>query len=180
MGGPSGVSWFIMYAAMLINICHVGSDGRTAFERRRGNKFKRELPEFGESVWYLKPGTTGKDKLDERWGDGVFIGVMEDSSEIFIGTKDGIIKVRTFARRGEEDRWRRKEIDEMRGVPWEPEPGSGIIEIKSKVRIPGTGSGEIVEQPLVREAVPRRMRFDQDDLEKYGYAIGCPGCRAKN
>ena len=54
-----------MYAAMLINICHVGEDGKTAYERRRGKKFKRELPEFGESVWYLKPGTAGKDELDE-------------------------------------------------------------------------------------------------------------------
>ena len=64
----------------------------------------------------------------------------------------------------------------MRGVPWEPVPASGINEIKSKVRIPGTGSGEVVIEPLVRQTVPRRMRFDQDDLEKYGYTIGRPGC----
>ena len=24
------------------------------------------------------------------------------------------------------------------------------------------------------------MRFDLDDLEKYGYTTGCPGCKAKN
>ena len=59
--------WLIMYAAMLINICRVGEDGKAAYERRRGKKFKRELPEFGESIWYLKPGSAGKDKLDERW-----------------------------------------------------------------------------------------------------------------
>ena len=28
--------------------------------------------------------------------------------------------------------------------------------------------------------MPRRMRFDADDFDKYGYTIGCPGCRAKN
>ena len=57
--------WLIMYAAMLINICSIGEDGKTAYERRRGKKFKRELPEFGVSIWYLKPGSAGRDKLDE-------------------------------------------------------------------------------------------------------------------
>ena len=56
--------WLIMYAAMLENICKVGEDGKTAYERRRGKKFKRDTTEFGESIWYLKPGSAGKDKLD--------------------------------------------------------------------------------------------------------------------
>ena len=170
-----------MYAAMLLNICLVGEDGQTAYERRRGKKFKRELPEFGESIWYLRPGTAGKEKLDERWGDGVYLGVLEDSSEIYVGTKDGTIKVRTFARRGEEDRWREKKLQEMIGVPWEPIPGTGMREVKSRVHIEGAGAGEdIVEEAQVRASIPRRMRFDLDDLEKYGYTTGCPGCKAKN
>ena len=70
--------WLIMYAAMLINICSVGEDGKTAIERRRGKKFKRELPEFGENVWYHKQGSAGKHKLDERWGDGVYLGIIEE------------------------------------------------------------------------------------------------------
>ena len=100
--------WLIMYAAMLINICRVGEDGKTAYERRRGKKFKRELPEFGESIWYLKPGSAGKDKLDERWGDGVYLGMISESCELYIGSKESIIKVRTCARRGEADRWRKR------------------------------------------------------------------------
>ena len=116
------LAWLIMYAAMLINICSVGEDSRTAYERLRGKKFKREIPEFGESVWYLKSGSAGKDKLDEGWGDGVYLGVIEESCELHIGTKEGFIEVRTFARRGEEHRWRKKEIGEMVGVTWEPIP----------------------------------------------------------
>ena len=65
-----------MYAAMLLNICSIGEDGKTAYERRRGKRFKREIPEFAESIWYLKPGSTGKNKLDERWGDGVYLGII--------------------------------------------------------------------------------------------------------
>ena len=46
--------WLIMYAGILINICLVGDDGRTAYERRKGRKFKRDLPEIGECIWYLR------------------------------------------------------------------------------------------------------------------------------
>ena len=61
----------------------------------------------------------------------------------------------------------------MRGAPWETVPGSGTIEIKSKVRIVRTGNAEIVAEPWMKEVIPRRIRFDQDDLKKYEYIIGC-------
>ena len=85
--GHNVLPWLVMYAAMLLNICSVGEDGRTAYERRRGKKFRREVPEFGESIWYLKPGTSGKEKLDERWGDGVYLGIIEESSVIYISAR---------------------------------------------------------------------------------------------
>ena len=52
--------WAVMYAAMLINICLVGEDGRTPYERRKGRRFKKELPEFGECIRYLKPESVGQ------------------------------------------------------------------------------------------------------------------------
>ena len=69
----------------------------------------------------------------------------------------------------------------MVGVPWEPVPGLGLREVKSKVHIAGLRAGEdIIEEPQLRQAVPRRMRLDMDDLERYGYTLGCAGCKAKN
>ena len=47
--------WVVMYAALLINLCVVGEDGRTPYERRKGRRFKRELPEIGECIRYLRP-----------------------------------------------------------------------------------------------------------------------------
>ena len=38
--GHNVLPWLIMCAAMLLNICSVGEDGRTASERQRGNKFR--------------------------------------------------------------------------------------------------------------------------------------------
>ena len=48
--------WVIKHAALLINICKVGEDGRTAWERRKGKNFNRQLPEIGECVWFLRAG----------------------------------------------------------------------------------------------------------------------------
>ena len=47
--------WVIKHAAVLINICKVGEDGRTAWERRKGQKFNRQLPEIGECVLFSEP-----------------------------------------------------------------------------------------------------------------------------
>ena len=34
------------------------------WEREKGRRFNRDIPEFGEPVVYLKPASAGKDKLD--------------------------------------------------------------------------------------------------------------------
>ena len=41
--------WLIDYAGVLLTRFQVGEDGRTAFERVRGRRFKKELVEFGTS-----------------------------------------------------------------------------------------------------------------------------------
>ncbi len=65
------------------------------------------------------------------------------------------------------------------GVPWEPYPGAKRgFELRSKVRLP-------VERAEFTETVKgksdftrRRFRIRKEDLETFGYAAGCPGCRA--
>ena len=76
--------WLVMYSALLLNICVVGDDGRTAYERRKGRKFKRQLPEFGECIRYLRPESVGVDKSDPRWEEGVFAGPRIESGEIYL------------------------------------------------------------------------------------------------
>ena len=43
----------------------------------KGKRFKRVLPEVGECDWFLKPELEGRDTLDTRWLDGVFVGLRE-------------------------------------------------------------------------------------------------------
>ena len=102
--------WLIKHSALLINVCKVGEDGRTAWERRKGKKFKRQVPEIGECVWFLKALSEGKDKLDTRWEDGVFAGVREESGEIYVMSSQGVRKVRAYKRRPEGEMWNQGEF----------------------------------------------------------------------
>ena len=42
--------WFMHHAALLIDICRIGEDGRPLYERRKGKRFLKPLPEIGECI----------------------------------------------------------------------------------------------------------------------------------
>ena len=92
--------WLIRHSAAQLNRYKVGNDGKTAHERMRGRKFKNATVEMAECVWYLDVGTEGIDKLETRWESGIWLGVRDESGEMIIGTKEGVIKVRTIRRKG--------------------------------------------------------------------------------
>ena len=70
--------------------------------------------------------------MDVRWDDGIFLGIREESNELIVGTDKGVIKVATYRRRPEEDRWKIEELEAVRGLPWEPVPGREGIETSQK------------------------------------------------
>ena len=102
--GHIAMLWLVPHSAATLNRYVVGADGKTARQRLRGRVFKSPVVEFGECVWYLKPKSVGKDKLHSRWGEGVWFGVREESGETLIGTREGVIKVRTFRRKAGAER----------------------------------------------------------------------------
>ena len=72
----------------------------------QGEASGKALAYFGESVWYLKPKTAGINKAVVRSDDGVWLGIHDSSGEVYIGTRAGVIKVRTIRRNGiRADRW---------------------------------------------------------------------------
>ncbi len=105
-----------------------------------------------------------------------------ESGESLIGTGEGVVKARDFRRKAENGgRWITVDFDKFVRVPWEPYPGAkGGFEMRSKVRLP-------VERAEFSETVKgksdytrRRFRIRKDEMEKFGYTAGCPGCRAVN
>ena len=124
----------------------------------------------------MPPGMVGKDKMEVRWKEGIWIGNREKSNEAIIGTT-GCIKVRSIRRKPEGQRWGGTAWQEMKGTPWEPVPGHPERELKSKVIMPRE---EILQPPEAEERKyqPRRVYIRARDVRKYGATAGCEGCRA--
>ena len=57
--------------------------------------------EFGEKLWYHKPKGAKLEKINARWEEGVFVGIIGRSSEVMVSTKQGIVEVRSVKRMAE-------------------------------------------------------------------------------
>ena len=68
----NAIPWLIKHAGASITRYARGHDGRTAYERLKGKKLRRDVREFGENVWYLKPKPKGIEKIRCRWESGVW------------------------------------------------------------------------------------------------------------
>ena len=54
----------------------------------------------------MKLKTKGVHTWEERWDDGLWLGVREESGEILVGTPYGVVKARTYAKKATDDeRW---------------------------------------------------------------------------
>ena len=114
------VAWIIQHAGFVLTHYQVGKDGRTAYERLKGKKMNIELCKLGKKIFYmpLKVGN-GLASAEARYKTGVWLGVDEKTSEIFVGTPDGdVVKARSTKRRPDEDRWDAELIQNITGFPW--------------------------------------------------------------
>ena len=76
------VPWLVKHAADTVSRYHKGQDGLTAHRRLRGRDFRVDVCEFGEAVWYMRPGSIGKDKFDSKWEEGMWIGVIDGNGAV--------------------------------------------------------------------------------------------------
>ena len=166
-----------MHAANLLNRYKKGQDGCTPYRRLKGKDFNQVVMEFGEEVWYMQPGIVGKDKMDVRCLEGVWLGNRERSGEAIVGTKDGCIKVRSLRRKPVGQRWGSTVWKSMKGVPWEAVPGHPERELKSKVIMPSMDVQQ-PPKPEEKERQVRRFYIKARDVLKYGATAGCEGCKA--
>ena len=116
-----------------------------------------------------------------RWSDGVFLGVRDESGEVIIGTKEGVIKVRSIKRKASiEARWNKELIDSFKGTPWEPVPGKEGAEIKTSVCIPCEFNPTETEIGVRKEVIRRRFRITPKDVAQHLPTMDCEGCKAAN
>ena len=176
---------------MLLHVCfcynrfQVGEDGKTPYSRTRGKDFDRSMVEFGERVLYQKIKNTIGPNLNQaetRAEEGLFLGVRARSHELFIGTSEGVIRVRTLHRVLPASRWKVPLFESFRGLPWDheapalPEPAAEEQLQPQPEQPDAEPSGGKAAPP--ENINPRDFKILQKDLQKYGYTSGCPGCLA--
>ena len=108
--------WLVSYAAGQITRGETGADGKTPHQRLKGRTFRKLLPVFAEHVLFLPIGKRAS-RLPERWSDGLFLGVVERSSDFYIGTAQGVVRTRSLRRRPLEQRASPELLDKLFGVP---------------------------------------------------------------
>ena len=157
----------IIHAGFVHNRFQTGHDGKTPHSRIRGKPFEKSLCEFGECVHYKVPKRLiGPDlnKWDERWSEGIFLGVRTISNEIYVGTPSGVIKCRTIRRRVPESRFDVNTLNTFRGVPWDLQPADSEQELPAEVQLqPLPAADHVPDQEIQDDAViPREFKIFRD------------------
>ena len=115
------MTWLVECAAEHMNKFLVGEDGRTAYERIKGKKYRGEVVEFGRRVMYRIPGKTQGGLMEERRVQGVWLGKRALSDEHIVAMDDGKICVTSAVRLlPDSESWNKDLIDKLKGTPWDP------------------------------------------------------------
>lgn len=198
--GANIIPWMVRWAGELISKYALGFDGKSPYERLRGERCKVPMAMFGEVVLYL-PLKTAKSLQEEaqpKMSTGIWLGVIERTEESIIGTEKGIIKCRIVNRLPEDQRWDKQRVLSMRGSPWSPVPSAKGDHIL--VEIKGTGEPTTPEEETID--TQEEITFEEETnmpnapstsgckgsgiiefhikkpmVQKYGYTDGCPACQ---
>ena len=117
-------------------------------------------------------------KLEAQWEDGIWLGLTDESDEVFVGTKDGVYKTRATKRKQLAERWGAEQLKRMIGTPWrmrerEEQP-------RRQITIQPRHSVEVeVPRPRTEEWIPKRTYLRKHvEFAKYGFTDECPGCES--
>ena len=89
-------TWLIRWVGEVLTKYVRGKDGKTPWERRRGEKCSKPICIIGEKVLYLPLRTASihTKKAEPKMFEGIWLGV-DGRTGVFIGTKTGVVKCRT-------------------------------------------------------------------------------------
>ena len=171
------IPWMLEHVCLLLNVLVRGEDGITPWQRVRMRPFNQRLLGFGESVLYRYPSKGPLSQPDGNTGalgaEGSFMGYSTSSNTFrVVGADSRIVAARSMTRRSLAERWNAKALADIRVAP-----GTGYTpKDRSQVRF---GARPTVDGPTAeetRQAVNRRLRINQSDLDEHGYFVSCLQC----
>ena len=146
--------WMPAHCADVINKFRAGKDGKTAWERLHGKKWRKEMVQFGEMVMY-RP-TAGQRRppdLEERMKPGRFMGYHFRSNGILIMTPEGMTKATTFNRLQKSERWNADDWGRLKGLPWNIFPQER--DLPGTIRVPEPNAADLPKPVVIPLPVER-------------------------
>ena len=92
--------WIVRFAGEVITRFKKGPDGLTPYERLKEKKPRTRGALIGEKIMFmlLKDSGNNKDKLDERYDEGIWVGTNNADGASIVMTMDGIKMARSIRR----------------------------------------------------------------------------------
>ena len=91
-------SWVARHGNFLMSRYRVGQDGRTAYERLKGKRWKRPMVSFGEKVYFrpLKSYVAGQGDMEPQLKLGRYVGTHGRNGDVLIMTVDIPFEISTM------------------------------------------------------------------------------------
>ena len=182
------MAWMARWVAELFSKYAPGDDGRILYERIWRESCQVPLIPSGQNAMYLPMKTATSSKGEPATRCGIWLGIIERTEEIIIGTTEGVVKCRTISRLANGNQWDKDLLLNMKGLPWEPIPGKQNMHIPVELH----DDGEDPERDRGVESKPIEAQDDENPVEvrgsadklhifrkavtKYDMTIGCLGC----
>ena len=171
-------TWCAWWSATVLNRFAIRDNGRTSYEMVTGHKTKVPVVGFGEHIlWRYPRSRNPSGKLISEWHDGIFLGLTGTSSEVYVGTADGVYRANDIRRHGEHpyaadlvESFQTSLQQYVDPETVEPPVAFAPTEPQSRTPAPADAQGE--------EPVSRRMRLVPADFDAHGFTPGCAGCNA--
>ena len=115
------MAWLAEHVADMYNKSHVYEDGKTAYEKLRGRKYKGEMLPFGCQVLHRVTGKPIGGVVASRWLPGTWLGKTWSSDEHLVATETGkVVRARSVRRMPGESSWSADIWCGIIGQPWGP------------------------------------------------------------
>ena len=125
----------------------------------------------------LQPSNRRLVPLDSRFEQGRYLGPMDGSNTVMVGTASGVVQARSNKRLPPGERWTGSLLNEIQGselIPRALEDDGCRVGIRAPVLQPHAAIPLPPSGPEFRRV--RRAPLRRTDVEQFGHTENCPGC----